>query len=288
MKNSYFRKPQKCWYNDNGFCKYGQECKKIHFKAICFRRNCERKCEGRHPKLCRFEEKCRFLKEGICAFKHVTHANDDQEIKALKIKMEHLETENKNLKNKVKDLEYNIAKEDINKKELTEKIKGKNSIIQESKGKLLELEDIGRRNKNEMENLVEQSQQERCEIDQLKADIDELEMKVWNEEEDYKNLMFLKECVQEDFESEKEKMGEEIKAKNVLIKEQNEKIKIIELKIDSVNSEENVCDKCYFKGKSENNLKVHMNKEHKFRCELCEYKFTTKLQLSQHAIKEHQ
>ena len=125
MKKSYFRKPQKCWYNDNGFCKYGQECKKIHLKSICFRRNCERKCEGRHPRLCRFEEKCRFLKEGICAFKHVTHANDDQEIKALKTKMEHLETENKNLKNKVKDLEYYIEKEDIINKELKEALEAK-------------------------------------------------------------------------------------------------------------------------------------------------------------------
>ena len=41
MKKSYFRKLQKCWYTDNGFCRFGQQCKKIHFKAICFIRNSE-------------------------------------------------------------------------------------------------------------------------------------------------------------------------------------------------------------------------------------------------------
>ena len=142
MGNSYFRKPQKCWYNDNGFSKSGQECKKINFKEICFRRNCDRKCRGRHPRLCQIEEICRFLKKGICAFKH------DHEVNALKTKMEHLETENKNVKNKVKDLEYYIVNEDIINKELKEEIKGKDSTIEESKEKVLDLEDIGRRRKN--------------------------------------------------------------------------------------------------------------------------------------------
>ena len=127
MKNSYFRKLQKCWYNDDGFCRFGQQCKKIHFKAICFIRNCDRKCEGRHPRFCQCEERCRFLKKGICAFKHVTHANDDKETNALKTKMKLLETENKNLKNKIKDLEDYIAKEKIVNQEISEQLKAKDS-----------------------------------------------------------------------------------------------------------------------------------------------------------------
>ena len=54
---------------------------------------------------------------------------------------------------------------------------------------------------------MEQTKQDRCEIDKLKAGIEELEMKVWNEEEDYKNHMFVKES-HEDFPKEKEKMEE--------------------------------------------------------------------------------
>jgi hypothetical protein len=49
----------------------------------------------------------------------------------------------------------------------------------------------------------------------------------------------------------------------------------------------NVCDKCNFKGKSENNLKEYLSKENKIICKLCEYRSTTKQQLKRHDIKEH-
>ena len=155
VKNSYFRKTAKCWYNDNGFCKFDEECRKRHFKTICVIKYCDRKCEGRHPRLCQFEERCRFLKKGICAFKHVTRANDDEEINALKTKMELLETENKNLKNKFKVLENNIAKEKINNQELKEHIKEKDSTIDESKMKITGLEKQLKNMKNKTEKKVD-------------------------------------------------------------------------------------------------------------------------------------
>jgi hypothetical protein len=53
------------------------------------------------------------LKRGICAFKHVTLVNDDQHSKALTIKNKNLETGNKNLKKKVKDLENDVLKNKV-------------------------------------------------------------------------------------------------------------------------------------------------------------------------------
>ena len=50
-------------------------------------------------------------------------------------------------------------------------------------------------------------------------------MKVWEEEEDYKNLMFTKESVQEDLENEMKKMEEEIKEKDLVIEKLNQKIR---------------------------------------------------------------
>ena len=111
MKNQYFRNSLKCWFNDTGYCKFGQECQKRHFSIICSIAKCDKKCNGRHPKLCKFEEKCKFSKKNICAFKHVTLASDDGQIKAHKSQMELLVKENENLKEKVKDLETKIANE---------------------------------------------------------------------------------------------------------------------------------------------------------------------------------
>ena len=100
--------------------------------------------------------------------------------------------------------------------------------------------------------------------------------------------MFTKESVQEDLANEMKKMDEEIKEKDLVIEKLNQNIKNTK-EIDSVKKcidtdpvkestiyeriedLKNVCDKCNFKGKSENNLKVHLSNEHKFVRTLCEY-----------------
>ena len=47
----------------------------------------------------------KFFKKGICAFKHATLAVDDEETKALKIKLENLEKANNDLRMTIKKLE---------------------------------------------------------------------------------------------------------------------------------------------------------------------------------------
>ena len=158
-------------YNDNGYCKFGQECQKKHFKVICTKPKCDKKCEGRHPRLCRFEENCKFLKKGVCAFKHVTLANDDHEINALKSKMKILETENRNLKEKVKLLEEGIEKAHGINEELKEEIKTKDTTMEESEEKVECLENIRSKNEKDIERLSECNQKERSEIEKLKMDI---------------------------------------------------------------------------------------------------------------------
>ena len=119
MKSPNFRIP-KCLHNDCGYCKFGEKCRKRHYKNICVKPNCNRNCEGRHPKQCKFESKCRFLKKGICAFKHVALAFDDEEKNALKSRLTHLETENKTLKAKLLQLEEDLHREKANTKLATD------------------------------------------------------------------------------------------------------------------------------------------------------------------------
>ena len=61
-----------CKFNQKGFCKFGDECRKRHIKEICANRDCKDElCLQRHPQLCRyfvFNQSCRF-KDG-CAFEH--------------------------------------------------------------------------------------------------------------------------------------------------------------------------------------------------------------------------
>ena len=63
-----------CKYNQTGFCKYKDICKKVHENKICENlNNCVRKdCIRRHPKTCKQfskEEGCNFKND--CAYLHV-------------------------------------------------------------------------------------------------------------------------------------------------------------------------------------------------------------------------
>ena len=78
----------KCLFNDTGFCKFGDQCRKQHHKSVCFIMHCNRNCNSRHPKPCKFKAKCKFFSKQICAYKHVTLASDDMELEALKKEVE--------------------------------------------------------------------------------------------------------------------------------------------------------------------------------------------------------
>ena len=44
-----------CMFNKFGFCKIGENCRKIHLVEICLKDVCEaRKCDKRHPRPCKF------------------------------------------------------------------------------------------------------------------------------------------------------------------------------------------------------------------------------------------
>ena len=104
---SDFRNNTKCLYNDSGFCKYGEKCRKTHHKSICLRNNCDKKCNSRHPKPCKFKAKCKFLAKAICAF---NHENDEQDLDDLKRQIESLKQENKDKKMTLLKLEEVLNK----------------------------------------------------------------------------------------------------------------------------------------------------------------------------------
>ena len=110
MEISNFRNNSKCLYNDKGFFKFRDQCRKQHFNVVCEIKDCDKSCRGRHPKPCKNEERCRFLAKNICAYKHVILAHDDDELANLKKEVENLKSDNKRKKSEIivitKELNY--------------------------------------------------------------------------------------------------------------------------------------------------------------------------------------
>ena len=118
QKESNFRNNlSKCWHNDTGYCKFKEECRKQHSTNIFQNQNCDQKCPERHPKECKFSDRCKFSERGICAFSHSASGQDSQKVESV---IKHIE-------NKMKDIEKTFA---INKSESDDTIK---SLVDEIK-----------------------------------------------------------------------------------------------------------------------------------------------------------
>ena len=94
-------------------------------------------CQARHPKRCRHEDKCKFFKQGICAYKHDTLVNHGEKVNSLENENKRLKEENTILKHKINQ-EVSITeklKSEIH--DLNQAIKMKNELID----KLQESED---------------------------------------------------------------------------------------------------------------------------------------------------
>ena len=66
-----------CHYNNVGFCKYGNTCKRKHYEELCESKYCkEGNCKKRHPRDCFFYQvygRCKFGE--FCRFRHALPDN---------------------------------------------------------------------------------------------------------------------------------------------------------------------------------------------------------------------
>ena len=86
-----------CKYFDNGYCRFGNECKFWHSEENCSEIKCGNiGCIKRHPKPCSYykRKKCKFAEH--CKFKHDSIENDESE--KMKIKLKDLEEANEKLR----------------------------------------------------------------------------------------------------------------------------------------------------------------------------------------------
>ena len=86
-----------CVHNQNGFCKYKDNCRYLHVNELCSNSNCSSKgCKFRHPRPCRYFNAFGACKFGHnCSYQHLTPIRDEiqlikQEIFSLKTQLDNL------------------------------------------------------------------------------------------------------------------------------------------------------------------------------------------------------
>ena len=97
------REVKRCSYFNSGYCRYTKKengCTNFHPIVECKIQGCkQKKCPGRHPKKCKFNDECRFRTS--CSYSHVEKSivNEDQikfsnDILILKTEISSLKKEN--------------------------------------------------------------------------------------------------------------------------------------------------------------------------------------------------
>ena len=105
-----------CLHNKFGHCKYKNLCRLRHVNAVCETESCDvRKCDFRHPKICRF-----FRDYGRCRFSPCSYQHDglSSATKCVKEMKDELEKKNEEINELKILLKANVKKLE----ELTEKM----------------------------------------------------------------------------------------------------------------------------------------------------------------------
>merc|ERR1712129_36682 len=98
-----------CKFYNTGYCKNKGACKFLHPIERCERSCKKSSCPKRHPKPCRYGDKCR--RKEICDYKHKTASTENDlkaDIKALKVTIKVLQDESKVTKIKIAKLEFEL------------------------------------------------------------------------------------------------------------------------------------------------------------------------------------
>ena len=150
----------KCFHNDFGFCKFGDECRLEHSEQVCRETSCRRKyCSKRHPKACKnyfLKKHCRF--GNICRYDHFFDCENCDNLLYI-------------IKKETKDSEERLKKKDEAITRMAKEIKNleKEKVILERKGKV---------SKDENKKLQDEIRQSGEEKSKLKSTITDLKREI--------------------------------------------------------------------------------------------------------------
>ena len=263
-----------CTWNKYGYCRYGEECRKLHVNELCVNIACEHlNCKLRHPATCKYYSKYNRCKFNPCAFKH-----EENEIQNLK-------RENLNLLDKLNAIDRDIKV--LNDKENESKMLiEKMNILEKNVEKFISEKDII------INSLVEKIQvlEKKCYSKMFKH---EKKMDFFTKKLSYVIGMSSDEEETTDID---EKHSESLNSldtetENIVKCEKCdfETISEHELKVhQEVNhSNSSYCEICNFKAQTKSDLEVHVFTCELYRCSKCEFKSRRLSQIKNHLRKEH-
>ena len=281
----------KCLFNDRGYCKYREQCRKQHHKSICPIKNCDKKCNARHPKPCKFKSECRFNAKNICAFKHNTIGREDDELDALKNEIESLKSENQRKELELERLEnenqeFKEKVDDDKEGNFRQKVEYLGNTNESLKAKVIKLEI---NHVNEKVLLMKDFEAKQAvtvlkfekELAYYKSQVDSLNDKVTviqNINDHYKDEIKISN-------TENAKVKEELVKSNYVLKSQNVEIQKFKAELK--------CGKCEFIAKDLSNLVLHMtNGKHvdqskHLSCTDCDFTCETDSHLKMHKSFKH-
>lgn len=206
-----------CLRSKFGFCKFGNQCEKIHFIDICENGRCVGKqCDKRHPVVCFFFEKYGRCKFGnFCVYKHkkTKEQKIQEDFEKLKTEVADLKTELKEFVQKRDDLSFKCDYCDI--KYSTEKKLRQHKMKKHEKEILEEIDTAEVITKKEKE---------------IEVNVDSIKLEVHNLKENFRELTEMLDTVvlvKKDTrtEEEKEKDWDEICARDIAqrVAEENKK-----------------------------------------------------------------
>ena len=102
-----------CKYNKYGYCKFKENCQRLHSNVVCQDANCEvTSCLSRHPRPCKYYRQFNYCKFGAdCHYFHIENEVNkrfEEDIEAIRLKAHNLEEIIAEKDKQIKSLEEKI------------------------------------------------------------------------------------------------------------------------------------------------------------------------------------
>ena len=268
---------KQCYHHNRGYCKHGEKCRLPHYKQICKSNLCrEKTCLSRHPKPCKYEEACKFLKVKKCAYKHETIEKNQEMVSEYENIIEKLKAEVFILTNNIKLKETELNKELNDKKGKETSLK---NLLEEIKN--LKIQNLLYETENK-ELKDETSKQNDKKFDEITFSCDLCDKEHLNKNDFQQHVLYIH--------------GQASAKSKETIKELNERIYnlVMETKKDKpeiiARNDKNLIQTCKLCGKffnNEGNLKEHLKINHAFSCDQCDRQFESYMHLYNHITVKH-
>ena len=265
-----------CKFNQYGYCRYKEMCRKQHINEKCENSSCERKaCSLRHPKLCKFFRENGFCKFGEwCKFIHFEKENNlDNYEKENEFILEKLANIDKKLEN-LQQCEEEI----LNKKFFDVKMSKLESIIAEKDARIYDfVEKI-----NEMEANIDTLDNTNTVLKE-KLEAIEKEMEETNTKKDDTTKLLEKRI----YILERRRLGYDFcdycEIEFILGSEKDRKEKETHIR----NNHTFECSVCDFKLQNKEELVIHLSTCEIYVCSLCSYRHKRISELKNHCKTKH-